>query len=27
VLELPAGEAERVTLRIGERLEQAEPAS
>jgi uncharacterized membrane protein (UPF0127 family) len=27
VLELPAGEAERVTLRIGERLEHAEPAS
>jgi len=26
VLELPAGEAERVTLRIGERLEHAEPA-
>jgi uncharacterized membrane protein (UPF0127 family) len=27
VLELPAGEAERVTLLIGERLEHAEPAS
>lgn len=27
VLELPAGEADRVTLRIGERLEHAEPAS
>jgi uncharacterized membrane protein (UPF0127 family) len=27
VLELPAGEADRVTLRIGERLEHAEPGS
>jgi uncharacterized membrane protein (UPF0127 family) len=27
VLELPAGEADRLTLRVGERLEHAEPAS